>query len=533
MIKRHPVIDTTRRSLVLAALTGTGVSMFPLVRSGETAFAATTPAALHLQLRIIPDQVHILPGQPTAIWRYEGKVLDGDPRALQQAPGSTLPILRLRQGQRIRIDIQNDIPEDTTVHWHGLRVPANMDGQPHFPIGPGGRFTAQFTVIDPPGTYWFHPHTHKRVGFQVHQGLAGLLIIEDTQPTGLPDGPHDLPLVIQDRRFDIDNQLAYIPHGLAGRMDVINGFLGDRILVNGQIDHGAQVAGRPYRLRILNGSNARIYKLAWSDGRPVTIVGTGGGLLPQAIQRPYVTLAPAERRDLWVDFSDVPLGSDIRLVSLEYSAGSVATTQGTGHSRLPAGSQFDVMHFQVTRAEQAGPSLLPILHTTPAPSPLEAVNADQPKRFVLDMNVTRFTINGRLMWDGPPTDEETTVLGTTEVWEFENVTMIPHPMHIHNVQFRILDRHPATGGMSMAGLGWRGLEQGMVDDGWHDTVLVMPGERVRILVNFQDHAGLYMYHCHNLEHEDCGMMRYFLIQDPGKDTAGAYDWIRLMAICAP
>src|SRR5690606_6078576 len=215
MIKRHPATDTTRRSLLLAALSGTGVSMLPLVPSSQAAPAASAIPAVHVQLRIAPGRALILPGRPTAIWQYGGQLLKGNPDAFQQPPGSPLPILRVRQGQRMRIDIQNDLPEDTTVHWHGLRVPADMDGQPHFPIRPGNRFTAEFTVVDAPGTYWFHPHAHKRVGFQVHQGLAGLLIIEDAQATGLPDGPHDLPLVIQDRRFDEDNQLAFIPPGPA------------------------------------------------------------------------------------------------------------------------------------------------------------------------------------------------------------------------------------------------------------------------------------------------------------------------------
>ncbi|HUH40685.1 MAG TPA: multicopper oxidase domain-containing protein [Castellaniella sp.] len=526
----HFPVDERRRSLLLSALSGAAIGMagtpgpassggthpsgmMPATGGASPVPSHHAPVDLHLQLQVRPGQASILPGTKTRVWRYDGQVLKGDPGAFQTLPGSHLTVLRLRQGQSVRVDIRNELPEDTTVHWHGLHMPTDMDGQPRLPIAPGASFTARFTVLDQPGTYWFHPHAHERVGYQVYHGLAGLLIVEPDGPSGLPEGDHDLPVIIQDRTFDSDQQLVFIPHGIPGRMDSINGFLGDRVLVNGRVDQTLQVASRPYRLRVLNGSNARIYKLAWSDGRPMTVIGTGSGLLPAPIERPYITLAPAERRELWVDLGADPSGQALRLVSQAFDAGTVSSTTGSSGNRLPLGSAFDIMRLQPDSNGDGSPKRPATHGSVPAWQASEAINHERPRRFALEMNVAQFTINGRLMQTGTEVEKDEIVsLNTSEVWEFENITMIPHPMHVHNVQFLVIAREPSSGSASRAGLGWAGLEEGLVDQGWHDTVLVMPGQRVRVLLRFQHFSGLYMLHCHNLEHEDGGMMRYFLIK---------------------
>lgn len=519
-----------RRQFLQALLSGISVGIspawahshkasLPTAASQNTAPLTHLKPDLHLQLSIVADEISIRKGQKTRVWRYKGKLIRGPKNAFSYMPDSYLSVIRLRQGQHIRIDINNHLPEHTTVHWHGLHVPADMDGQPRIPIAAnGGTFTAEFVVADLPGTYWFHPHTHERVGPQVYQGLAGMLIIDPAEPaTHRPEQQlEELALVIQDRSFDANNQLVYIPHDFGGRMDHVNGFLGANILVNGRENLQLNVKRQHYRLRILNGSNARIYKLAWSDGSPVTVIGNGAGLLSAPVQRPYVNLAPAERREILVDFAQLQSGQNVKLISQPYIGGTVSTTMGSSKNALPIGAEFELVDFkaQGTAADTSFDLPALIEQTNAKAQQLDinqAHNSQNPRRFALEMSKTEFTINGKLMAD-EISQNEIVKLGQTEVWEFDNITMIPHPMHIHNLQFRVLERTYVSNSAGMHGLGWAGLDDGFVDAGWHDTVLVMPGQRVRILMQFTDYTGLYMYHCHNLEHEDGGMMRYYLVK---------------------
>ena len=195
------------------------------------------------------------------------------------------------------------------MHWHGMHVPQKMDGHPMYAIEPGERYVYEFEVKNPAGTNWYHAHTHEMTGREVYRGQAGLITVtdEEEQKLGLPDGEYDIPLIIQDRRFTAGNQLQYI-FGMRERM---TGFLGDTILVNGQASSVIPVKTRAYRLRLLNGSNSRIYKLGWDDGTPLTAIGTDGGLLEAPETYPYIMLAPAERVELWVDFSGRKPGTDL------------------------------------------------------------------------------------------------------------------------------------------------------------------------------------------------------------------------------
>ena len=270
--------------------------------------APLPPNGLEIELTAKPDTVAVLPGTPTQVYRYEGRVIQGDPAALQVIPDSYVgPIVRAHKGQWVRVHLHNQLPVESNIHWHGLIVPSNMDGHPHDLAAPGGEFVYDFEMLNRAGTYWFHPHKHGETGAQVNKGLAALFIVSDDeeQQVGLPSGNQDVALVIQDRRFDADNQFVYLTGAMAGMgsqtaggtamngqamggqamgggmMDSMMGFLGDHILVNGKPNAVLPLATRAYRMRVLNGSNARIYKLAWSDGRPMTVLGTEGGLLAQ------------------------------------------------------------------------------------------------------------------------------------------------------------------------------------------------------------------------------------------------------------
>jgi FtsP/CotA-like multicopper oxidase with cupredoxin domain len=471
---------------------------------------------LDIALKAAADEVPILPGDPTGVWRFQGQLLKGDPASLVNLERSYLgPTIRARTGQKVRIRFTNEIADQTIVHWHGLHVPADMDGHPRLVIPGGETYVYEFEIRNRAGTYWYHPHPHGLTGPQVYGGLAGLFLVSDDEEeaAGLPSGEYDIPLVLQDRAFDRNNQLVYLS---GHRMEQMNGFLGDWILVNGQPDFILPVATRAYRLRLLNGSNSRIYRLAWKDKSPLTVIGTDGGLLEKPVQRPYVMLGPGERLELWADFSRYPVDSEAALVSLPFEGGMMGGGMmgGGGGSVLPNGAEFPVFKVKVNRREESNLTLPQQLSTIKRYDPADAVNREDPKRFHLVMRHMAWTINGRTFQMEQVAPEERVAMNTLEVWEFINEgggmgmmggMDMPHPIHLHGMQFQVLQRRGV-------------MHEGYVDEGWKDTVLLMPGERVRVLVRFGDYPGLFLYHCHNLEHEDMGMMRNYLV---GSSTSDA------------
>ena len=524
---------------------------------------------LDVVLKAASAEVPLLPGKPTGVWMYEAELLRGDPASVQALPNSYLgPVIRARKGQTVRVRFDNQLPDATQksiIHWHGLRLPEDMDGHPRYAIDPGQTYTYEFAVNDRAATYWFHPHPHELTAAQVYMGLAGLFIVSDQEEAaaGLPAGEFDVPLVIQDRNFDPNNQFIYLGGammaggmghmggmmgGMQGMdnmqtmMDKVMGFLGDRILVNGAPDFVLPVATHPYRLRLLNGSNARIYKLGWSDGSPLTVIGTDDGLLEKPAQRPYVMLAPGERIELWADFSGRKAGDVMTLNSLAFSGAESDDMAGMGDSMdhgmmshdamtdtqsmgamlgtrqaLPLGAAFTIMKVRVERQMQATLKLPDQLSTIERHRLVDAVNHDAPRSFDLTLQNMVWKINGRTFDMDAVADDERVKSGDLEVWEFVNKTnpgemMDPmgmaHPFHIHGTQFQIIDRQV----LPELKAGWGTVRDGYVDEGWKDTFLLMPGERVRLLSRFGDHVGKFVFHCHNLEHESQGMMRNYEVQ---------------------
>jgi FtsP/CotA-like multicopper oxidase with cupredoxin domain len=463
-----------------------------------------------IDLTAVPGTANLLPGQATRVWQYQGQVSQGTASSLQTIPDSYLgPILRLQRGQNLKLRFRNQIPDASIVHWHGLSVPDTMDGHPRFAVPQDQVYDYEYRILNRAGTYWYHPHPHGRTGPQVYYGLAGLLIVTDDEEAelGLPSGESDLPLIIQDRSFDRKNQLVYVA-------DPMNGFFGDQVLVNGQAWRTWNVQARPYRLRLLNGSNARIYKLAWDDDTPFTVIATDGGLLEKPVQRRYITLSPGERVELWADFSAHQPGQEILLKSLPFSV----PTGMMGSSKLPNGAALDILKIQVkTAATNAFPALPDRLSAPGFYTEQDAVNRRNPRQITLAMHMTG-TLNGRTFVMDEVARSEKVRLGDLEVWEFYNsegggMGMMgggghPHPIHIHNVQFQVLERQMDQQNRQE----YEAISAGFVDDGWKDTVLVWPGERVRVLVRFENFAGLYLYHCHTLEHEDGGMMRNYRVE---------------------
>jgi FtsP/CotA-like multicopper oxidase with cupredoxin domain len=503
----------------IGLITGGFMPLFNQTEAGQNRRTISeTPFVpdLDISLESRPGMVSLFPGESTQVWHYRATVMKGDKNRVIELPRSYLgPIIKVHQGEKIRIRFTNSIPEKTIIHWHGLHVPAIMDGHPRYVVEQGQSYLYEFEVNNRAGTYWYHPHPHGQTGPQVYKGLAGLFIVSDEQEQsiGLPDGEYDIPLVIQDRIFNPNNQLVYTS---GHRMEQMTGFLGDMILVNGMPDFTLPVSTTAYRFRLLNGSNSRIYKLAWKDGRPLTIIGTDGGLLERPVSRQYVFLAPGERIELWSDFSSNPVGYETDLISLAFDAGEFSGTQrGRGmmmggrmvqNQKLPNGAGFSVFNIKVTK-QVIKKQTLPEILSKITPIQLEkAVNLLHPRQFYITVMHMQWSINGRVFQMEDVAEDEIVQLGTKEIWEFYNtgggmmrMMDMPHPIHLHGKQFRVIERNGVK-------------HDGYVDEGWKDTVLLMPGERIKILVDFDDYPGMFLYHCHNLEHEDMGMMRNYFVR---------------------
>lgn len=482
---------------------------------------------LDLRLHATEAIAQIWEGNPTDVLMYVPEVISGDATRVTSLPGSHIgPIIRARKGDRLRIRLSNELDEATIIHWHGMRVPPVMDGHPRYAIPPGEEFVYEFEIRDRAATYWFHPHPHGSTASQVYRGLAGLLLVSDEEEDSLelPTAENDLPLVIQDRVFDAQNRLVYPP--FTGMM--MDGFLGDTMLVNGQPDFVLSGGTRAYRLRLLNGSNSRTYKLAWNDRAPLVVIATDGGLLQSPVEREHVTLAPGERIDLWADFSNYPVGTELSLESLEFSGadfgmGMMSMGGGMmgngGHgvtAATPNGAPLRIMRVRVDRQEVETRTLPMTLSTLPKFALEDAVNADSPRRFSISvamrmMHGMQWGFDGRTFQMNQVADHETIPFGTLEAWEIVNETFpmaMNHPIHIHGAQFQVSERSVLDGFSA----GWNSIRDGYVDEGWKDTVLLMPGERVKLLIRFNDFRGEYVYHCHNLEHADRGMMRNLRVE---------------------
>ncbi len=478
-------------------------------------------------------QVPIFKGQKTQVWKVIGDVLKGPASTITNEESYLAPTIRLHKGQKVRIYLKNNLDASTILHWHGLHVPAKMDGNPMYAIGHGETFVYEFEILNRAGTYWYHAHTHNLTAKHVYSGLAGLFIVsdDDEQALKLPSGEFDVPLVIQDRNFDSNNQLQYRTN-MHQRMQ---GFLGDQIMINGQPDFVLPVASCAYRLRLLNGSNSRIYKLAWDDGTPIKVIATDGGLLERAETVPYLMLAPAERREIWVDFSGKKIGTELTIRSTEFSTGGMGMMGGMGRGMgmmgrgmggrgrgmmgggsLPSGGSYPVVKFKVTKKSSRKDTLPKRLSTITPLRVADADNARSPRRITLSMRHMSALLNGRSYAMNDIRPDEIIPVNSLQLIEFDNGyhgrrmmgMAMPHPMHLHGEQFQVIKREVSSRSQSAH----NSVSEGLLDMGWKDTVLVMPGEKVTLLKPFNDFTGLFMYHCHNLEHEDMGMMRDFLVK---------------------
>ncbi|HEY8163546.1 MAG TPA: multicopper oxidase domain-containing protein [Methylocystis sp.] len=540
----------TRRSFLLSmAALAVPVSARAERSAPRTASESFNPD-VDIELLCRRDSVQIFDGKPTQVWRYAGNLLKGPANTLTTLPESYLgPLMRFVKGQKIRIRLRNELPEETITHWHGLHVPMEADGHPMAAIDPGQTYVYEFEMRNRASFNFYHPHTHEATATQVYHGLAGGIIVEDEEERalGLPSGEFEIPIVLQDRSFDDNNQLAY----WGGMHRNMFGFYGERILVNGRPDFRLDVASRAYRLRILNASNARIYKLRWDDRTPLTIIGVDGGLLERPETRPYVMLAPAERVDLWVDFSGRAVGSQLVMRSGEFDGLVPPMAQRMMGGGLLVGDDFPLFAVTVARAMGDSPKLPEKLSTIKHYRMEEIANRDNPRPIALSMSHMQPAINGRTYEHDNVMDIERAPVDTVQLFEvfhehgggmgmgmggmgmggmgmgggmmrgrmmgggmmgggmgMMGMMDMAHPVHLHGQPFEILSR-TYSGDDEEA---YATIRDGLIDSGLKDTILVTHGERVRIAKPFGDFKGRFMYHCHNLEHEDMGMMREFSVE---------------------
>jgi blue copper oxidase len=425
------------------------------------------------------------------------------------------PTLRLKDGSDVSMHVHNALGETTTLHWHGLHVPASADGGPHQVIADGATWEPEFQVIQKAGTFWYHSHLVEKTGEQVYRGLAGMIIVDDEESAqlSLPSdyGVDDIPLVVQDRRFNQDGSFQYI----RSHQDTMMGMTGDTILVNGTLSPYFVPTTSKVRFRLLNGSNARTYNFAFSDGRSFQQLGCDGGFLAQAVSMNRIELAPAERCEIVVDFSD---GRPVDLLSLPMAADSPFQPRGMMRNMFTMNNER--LHIMAIRPQSnlvMSEALPPQLTNVPD---FEAVGIDRVRQFNLSMAMGMgmmrggggpgggrgmgqqgsgsFFINGRAM-DMSVINERIPV-GSTEIWEITNDSMMMHPFHVHHGQFQVKERN--------------GRPPHAHERAYKDTVKVGPGETVRIVMEFEHFADpdlAYMYHCHILEHEDDGMMGQFVV----------------------
>jgi blue copper oxidase len=494
----------------------------PLRLPGASGLYGVMRATDLREVRVVRSEIEVLPGKRTPYLAYA--VESGGKTYLN-------PALLARRGEEMRLRMVNQLDEPTIIHWHGLSNDARNDGNGLIVAAPGQAYEYAFKLHDRASMYWYHPHPHGFIPQQAYHGLASLLFVEDDEELALRDalglalGDTEIPLVLQDRTFDAQGRLRYQP----STEQAFQGFIGDRLLVNLTEQAVFQAARRIYRFRILNGSNARTYRLAFlQEGRPLGcyLAGTDGGLLAavQRIEQAYIS--PGQRLDILLDLREAKAGRPVTLGTLGFDpmhaeGAAGASMAGMDHSKMAmpqdAGAAMamggeGVPHALLRIDVKASPDYTKKIPAALSALPAVKLPSGAPRRIKLAHDGKgRWTING---WTYDPKSVPLTVKrGAAETWLIENErASMPHPMHIHGFQFRVVERRGSPPQVR-ALAGSRGLMP--QDLGVTDTVQVWPGEAVRIALDFShSHAGSqdYVFHCHNLEHAEAGMMIRYRVQ---------------------
>jgi FtsP/CotA-like multicopper oxidase with cupredoxin domain len=506
-----------RQALMLSSGAAVGVALGSLPRwaRGAPSIAPSLP---------IPALIVARNGEPITLALQKSRHRFGAGAAVPSTGISASylgPVVRVRSGDTIPFRVENRLDEETTLHWHGLLIPSDVDGGPHNTIKRGAVWTPELKVKQPAATAWFHPHPHGNTARQVYGGLAGMMIVSDggDRERGLPEryGVDDLPIILQDKRFTRNGELVYEPT----MMDLMHGFQGDTLVVNGAIDPVANVPAGFVRLRLLNAANARNFDLRFADRRPFFVIAGDGGYLPEPVEVRRLVIAPAERYEVLVDFSD---GRPVALVTAPdmHHGGGPGMMMQMDRPRALAGGTERFMRFNPDPALRALVMRLPRALANLTPPDIKS--AVEWRTFVLNpmqgMNMMAMRgmgasrgaaaqsgehdhaaaaqmmgINGRSF--SMNRVDVTVKRGTSEIWEIVSAAMA-HPFHVHGASFRILNNN--------------GRKPSAEQSGWKDIILVE--DRAEVLVRFDNPASPripFMYHCHILEHEDHGMMGQFAV----------------------
>jgi FtsP/CotA-like multicopper oxidase with cupredoxin domain len=392
-------------------------------------------------------------GRSSNVWAYNG-----------QFPG---PVLEVQRGTdqaspEYNISLMNGLQQPTITHWHGMIVDHMNDGHPMNSISPGQTYNYSFAVNQRAALNWYHPHPHMMTGEQVYMGLAGAFIVRDEEEKGLglPSGAYEVPLIIRDATLDSTGNLVYKPRS--------GGFLGQVPMVNGTLSPYLNVDRATYRFRILNGSNSRIFGLTLSSGT-FTLIGNDGGLLASPVGIGRIDMANGERLDVLVDFSKLAPGATVMLQD--------------------ARSGWSLLEFRVGNTQ--GPAYTPpatLSTITPLSNPVTT------RTFSFD---GMSKINGKVYDMMDPGFQ--VPFNKVERWRFTTSGNAPHPVHVHGASFQVVSRSGGRGEI----FAW--------ERGWKDTVLLEDNETVEVLIRFDGFPGMYLLHCHKLEHEDMGMMANFTV----------------------
>ncbi len=462
----------------------------------------------------------------TTVWGYEGSY-----------PG---PVIEAHAGQSVSIRWENHLPQRhlfpvdkhihgaglpnpqvrTVPHLHGARTRSADDGLPELWFESGKSVTYHYPNQQRPTMLWYHDHAIGVTRLNNYAGLAGIYLLrgEEESKLNLPQGKYEIPLVLQDRRLDDKAQLQYIPTEMDGTPHPDGSwgpeFFGNLPVVNGAIYPVLDVEPRLYRFRVLNAANSRFFRFFFSKpgqnlvAFPFTVIGGDGGLLTSPVLVPSMLLGPAERADILVDFTNMAGGEFI------FANNAPAPFPGE-EAGLPqiAARIPNLFKVRVNRPLEGATErkmwTIPVERLDPASAVMtrDLVLAEE-----LDKNQKSLglRINGKGYHD-PVTERPK--LGTTEVWRFINTTDDAHPVHIHLVQFQIIDRTPFDVQMFLdkkeLKLTGPPIDPRAIEGGWKDTVRADAGQVLRVVVRFDGYAGKYVYHCHMLEHEDNDMMRPF------------------------
>lgn len=449
-----------------------------------------TLVGTNISLTMHTDSMQILPGKKTKTLAFNAHNFLG-------------PTLILNKWQTANMSVTNQIGDTTTVHWHGLHVPAKYDGGPHTQIMNGNTWNPSFTIFNNAALYWYHPHFMGKTAEQAIKGASGLIIVRDSVESvlALPRkySIDDVPIIVKSLQLDSNNQ--FMPRGMQDSTLLVNG------VTNAQYSLPAQVV----RLRLLNGSGERTFNFGFTGNRQFYVIGNDGGLLNAPALTTRIRLSPGERAEVLLNLNGMN-GQSIYLMS--YGSELPMGVQGGPTMPMsggpPMNSPLNGIDFNILKLNVVAPTSNPV---TTIPSNLVSVIPYPSVQANLTRNIT-FTADSMMIMDGPFYFNGLSFdmmrvnykipLNQTEIWTLMDSTMVAHPFHVHDIQFFILDRD--------------GNAPPPEERGWKDVVLVQPNETVRIIMKFTDFVDSvipYMYHCHILMHEDDGMMGQFVVMPQG------------------